>query len=655
MSKIPTFTIGQLFSLSDCYVIPVYQRNYAWGEKEINQLIQDIFDYAFDEQKSNQDYYIGTLVVYERGMDHEILFETIDGQQRLTTLSLVLSALHREFRGSIKNPISYNFSLEFDSRKKSSATLKVLTQDSEKVQYIYNTAYNISIQKGYELVLKSLKALLNNAPKVDEFYQYLTNKVRIVRVSVPEKTDLNHYFEIMNNRGEQLEKHEILKAELLGLLKEDDRASYVFNRIWEACSDMERYVQYGFSPSQRDHLFGNVLNSKEQHWAVLNATSFEEVCGKIYSSESIKTKDVAEAAIDHADGSMSILDIIGSSQDFAQNSNHIEEAPERFTSVVNFPNFLLHVLRILTRKDISLDDKRLLSLFDEALETYPSKEAKIKFVHQFGFALLKCKFLFDHYIIKREFIREKEQWSLKRLKWYKGDKVSYVNTFGENSIEHTDVLMLLAMFHVSTPTMVYKHWLNAALLHLYDQEGTISSSYYKKQLENLAKAYVFDRYLKKDEPVDFYDIIYKNDFKSMHYSPHWDDHNLANLDCGTYVENFIFNYLDYILWVTIYKRKGDFEFTSRSSVEHYYPRNPIAKEYQIDPTVCDMFGNLCLISQSKNSRLSNLLPSGKKDFYKDSKVPIDSLKQKRMMRGDQWAEEEIKEETKELKKIILNF
>ena len=55
--------------------------------------------------------------------------------------------------------------------------------------------------------------------------------------------DLNHYFEVMNSRGEQLEKHEIVKAKLSEQLIGDDVAMEKFCRIWEACSDMCFYIQ----------------------------------------------------------------------------------------------------------------------------------------------------------------------------------------------------------------------------------------------------------------------------------------------------------------------------------------------------------------------------------------------------------------------------
>jgi uncharacterized protein with ParB-like and HNH nuclease domain len=57
---------------------------------------------------------------------------------------------------------------------------------------------------------------------IDEFCNYFFEKVTILRILVPEDTDLNHYFEIMNSRGEQLEKHEILKAKMLEVLEDDN-------------------------------------------------------------------------------------------------------------------------------------------------------------------------------------------------------------------------------------------------------------------------------------------------------------------------------------------------------------------------------------------------------------------------------------------------
>jgi len=623
---IPSFSIKDLFENNDSYIIPIYQRNYTWGQGEITQLIQDVCDYAFDIEKSKTNYYIGTLVVYERHIDGNIFFETIDGQQRLTTLNILLNALHRIF--NIENKIKYNLDLSFDSRKKSTETLAVINNhNNESISFISNKEYNLNIKQRYFDAEKVLRRFLNSTEKIKIFYSYLTKNVNIVRVSVPEETDLNHYFEIMNNRGEQLEKHEILKANMLEILKDDLKLSYAFNTVWEACADMERYVQYGFTTEQRDLVFTN------NNWNNLKLISLESIAEHIYDNSK-----------DYTNGELNIQAIITHKGTFEVNSGEKEDAPERFNSVINFSNFLLHVLRVQTKTNVALDDKRLIDSFDVYLK---NADSKVQFVKDFGFNLLKIKHLFDQYIIKREFIREKDQWSLKKMKWYSGNKVSYVNTFENDESLNKEVLMLLSMFHVSTPTLVYKHWLNASLYYLFYQTE-IKSTAYIKFLQNLAQSYLFDRYTANGEPIDYFDIIYKNNALSINKLTK--NYNFDDLDTGTAVENFIFNYLDYILWK---ENKENFEFTFRSSVEHYYPQNPISKEHKIDKSIYDLFGNLCLISSSKNSRLSNYMPSAKKDHY--YKVGADSLKQQEMMKEINWAEEEIINHSDTMKEILKNF
>ena len=105
-------SVGDLFKGGErcVYEIPIYQRNYAWGKEEIEALIQDVYDaYKQDAQKV---YYIGTLVTFHKG---DRVYEVIDGQQRLTTLRLILHALEI---AQVQNRLTYR------ARKKSDDTLK---------------------------------------------------------------------------------------------------------------------------------------------------------------------------------------------------------------------------------------------------------------------------------------------------------------------------------------------------------------------------------------------------------------------------------------------------------------------------------------------------------------------------------------------------
>ena len=83
-SKPITLSIKELLS-GESYVIPTYQRNYAWGVDELAQLIQDVADYASENPTGR--YYIGTLVVFPRKNDEgAVIYETVDGQQLDTRL-----------------------------------------------------------------------------------------------------------------------------------------------------------------------------------------------------------------------------------------------------------------------------------------------------------------------------------------------------------------------------------------------------------------------------------------------------------------------------------------------------------------------------------------------------------------------------------------
>ena len=103
------------------YQIPIYQRNYAWEDTEINDLVKDIMDSVGKKTV----YYIGTLVTYKRG---ENVFEVIDGQQRLTTINLILNALD-------KTPIN---TLTYTARQVSKDTIKNLS----KLPEVYDKGIN---------------------------------------------------------------------------------------------------------------------------------------------------------------------------------------------------------------------------------------------------------------------------------------------------------------------------------------------------------------------------------------------------------------------------------------------------------------------------------------------------------------------------------
>ncbi|PWL23532.1 MAG: hypothetical protein DCO96_15875 [Fluviicola sp. XM-24bin1] len=690
---IEVLSISALFSGDSKYIIPLYQRNYAWGESQIEQLVQDIFDAALEDNErlrkdpfaAHKVYYLGSLVVFERREGTRVIYETIDGQQRLTTLNILLSVLKNQYPDLLTaageadaEPI-----LTFKSRESSERTIETLYKYGAEVR---REQLNGQMLQAYEILIRSLGKLKEG--ELVTFVNYLFNFVRILRIEVPEQTDLNHYFEVMNNRGEQLEKHEILKAKFLNALsfiddqtnqltEDSKKARSTFSQIWDACSQMDRYVQYRISNmSARVGIFG-------PNWSDYPKT-FEDASAFLGGSNSDSGQDVNKKEGETKKNS--ILEIIGRPK--VNRPDEVEEHDENlmyFTPVVSFSNFLLHVLRIFTvgdsdiRINVQLDDKKLIQEFDRWIfNLQESDEQKAQRAKDFASTLLRCKYLFDQYIVKRVYRAGRDNWGVIRLQKRDGKNEAYYrSTFGdEEAVKgvNDQLTMILSMFHVSFPQTIYKHWLTGALNYLYrtaESTNEIVAEKYLNYLERMSDAFFYDRFVDREQ--DYYQIVFENlireDGNYLVNTQMEKEDVLHNLDIGTKVQNFIFNRLDYRLWLDFDKYRteiddlddefGDpkianFEFNFRSSVEHYSPQHPMYDKKPIENL--NDFGNLCLISASKNSEVSNYPFKRKREHYREVSLAegrkIDSLKQLLMMCYANWDEETVKDHQEKMIEVL---
>ncbi|MHB9833317.1 DUF262 domain-containing protein [Paraburkholderia terrae] len=657
-ARVHPFFIRNLLQSDARYLVPMYQRNYAWGEGEIKQLVQDVFDYQQKSAASGhpQTYYVGTLVVFER---EDRRYEVIDGQQRFTTLSLLANWLKARAASIVDMSWYQHINLDFESRPISTNTFKALWQ-GVKPHELRGDAYNEGLVNGYELIGKALSELKLSGGALADFCNYLFDHVQISRIEVPPDTDLNHFFEVLNSRGEQLEKHEVVKARLMNTLHKisdpelREQSLNAMALVWDACSNMERYVQYGFTPAERHRVFG------ENHWGNFTPANFDELA---------KSLDLREGATSNERKLSDILSDVA--QDSGQKKDEEAAGAERFNSVINFSNFSLHVLRVVSREPgtsegVPLDDKQLIDQFEQRL-----LKRGVVAVQEFIYALLKCKYLFDQFILKREFAQGSDSWSLKRLRWYSEKSVSYVNTFDEDEggFDGTNrqILMLLSAFHVSTPTLVYKHWLNGALRYLFDAHVAdvfMDATNYLHHLEELARRFVFQRFLAQGEGRSYYAMIYGDDGSThANESDNVDSAEIRKkIRFDTIENNFVFNFLDYLLWHRDRKENETtrrFEFTFRSSVEHFSPQHPMDGYEPMHGDSLHAFGNLCLISHSKNSRLSNFQPRQKQEQFEASlkKHQIDSLKLLAMLtlmkKNNDWTGREVDQHEREMLDLLL--
>lgn len=633
-------TIEALFATGH-YVVPRYQRNYAWGEAEIGQLIQDVRDSA----EGTKDYYIGTLVVDERDKATQ-RYAVIDGQQRHTTLLILLSVLKNTFGQKLATETydaeskpgitilgqlsSLRINLEYDCRERAQKTLESLFH--EKTLHDPEP----SVTSAYAICERLLRSEVNESA-LPGFTKYLLKQVRVVRHAVPENTDLNHYFEVMNTRGEQLEKHEVLKARLMSKLDVSDKIGReAFALVWDACADMKRHVQYAMPAPFRKALYEGDLQR------------FPDNFDQLRKAFVASGKDAE--ILNGSERTRTILDCLNNASAVNSNAGNEDSGrSEHFGSVINFPNFLLQVLRVQCVENhqgdiISLDDKALLRIFDDPFVADMDCAAGVQ---DFLLLLLRLRMLLDRFVVKPE--REESDWSLKCLKWTSKDALSYENTFGKSE-EQDRIIHLLAMFHVTFPSQSNKHWLTGILLYLHRTATTgIGGQDYLRFLEEYDSHLFFGHFSKAGR-----------EYKELSIQPLTGGAELDpdRLHKGTQVHNHAFNRLDYLIWkvnqlgVTEGPLKLDskitaldkFRFAFRSSVEHHFPRHPgegISVAWATNASRLanglDDFGNLCLISHNTNSSLNNALPAEKKKRILESKT-IESLKQRLMIKAEAWGE-----------------
>lgn len=625
-------SISQLFCAdsSATYEIPIYQRNYAWEEDQIKTLIQDVYDACKSTVEHPSTYYIGTLVSFDKG---DRTYEVIDGQQRLTTIYIILKAL--KLSESIKSHITYR------ARKRSKDTLQHLGESLEAIDA------EESIVNGFTVAQNAIKDIAGE--ESSKFAEYFRDQVHIIHYRVPKDVDLNHYFEVMNSRGEQLEMHEIVKAKMCSLLHSKEAMSK-FNSVWEACSNMNMYIQQMY---KGESIFGDDLTQYPE-------VDFDDLPDND-SSQSGRPLRIEDFMEGYDEDKM-----IGDSDD----------EDDKFEPIIDFSNFLLIVLKITRMSetgfdyaDFSLDDKALIKEFAPEKVTLDEH-----FVKTFATNLLKAKYLLDNYIVHHTNEREQEETNPWQLEVYfkENGKGNTKNLARDNNVQN-EIVQLLSMFEVTFSAHQRKNYLFYCLLFLFDNREPQA---YLAFLRSLADKYFYDIYLSSKSlnainnrpiPNSFDQVMLRKgkvyterestapDFISIYG-------NGSEVCKG--IQLYVFNYTDYRLWKfyadyirggklregdeerrKFFSRLGcgdfglkafnDFYFSrTRKSLEHFYPQAKAGEEKLLSAAQINCFGNFAMIGADANSRGSNWNPVAKIDFYKDGKfdqVSVASLKLRIMM------------------------
>lgn len=244
--------LDQTFSTT-VYFIDFYQRDYKWTEEPVKRLLDDVF-YQFDEayqkhfelepNKENINarypwYYLNTYVTNTVGGRVFV----VDGQQRLTTLTLILlklltkaKSLNSKTTGWLERKIAGYSGTEHEfwmNHVRHRHVLEALMAGNDPADISPHTGITAAnMVKNYQLISADLDSRLKTQHQFETFVHYFLFRLVLINLSV-ETTHVPMVFEVINDRGVRLKPYEILKGKLLGQIDKVELDSGKYNELWE--------------------------------------------------------------------------------------------------------------------------------------------------------------------------------------------------------------------------------------------------------------------------------------------------------------------------------------------------------------------------------------------------------------------------------------
>ncbi|WP_084555264.1 DUF262 domain-containing protein [[Phormidium ambiguum] IAM M-71] len=334
-------TLGKLFN--DFYIVPSYQREYVWEEKQVSEFFQDIYDeFSASDSSSSSEYFIGSIIVCMR-LDG--LYEVIDGQQRMTTAYLVLCAV-RDYLEKLKpgesiellksqiastdidnegnNIFRYRITLQY---RDSCGVLEKIAQQDKLNSQIPETRSSQNIINAYELIISLLERQFSendaSLQTVKKFYAYFNKNVKLVRVKTASVADALRVFATINNRGLSLNPIDLVKN--LMFMKADKKEYDHIAKQWKkiidtlfiAKEDPMRFIRYFIlsryevDTLRREEIFRWFLNEKNRKLYENQPTAFVD-----------SMLDAAKAYVNFTEGK----DVQGKNNRYLENIQHLSSA-----------------------------------------------------------------------------------------------------------------------------------------------------------------------------------------------------------------------------------------------------------------------------------------------------------------------------------------
>lgn len=230
--------LDHVFSNAYFYEIPTYQRPYSWETEQVGELLDDLLNAM--ERNDQEPYFLGSIVLIKDEMDSKS--EVIDGQQRLTTLSMLFCVLRDLAAGAIQGGLDARVRQAGDSLLGTPARFRVNLRMLDRKFFQDNVQnpdsldqFLIKDKAGFDTdsqkqILDNVKYLNDKLKELGEetrerLARYIVRYCYLVVVATEDKSSAYRIFSVMNDRGMALSPTDILKADVVGAMQtpEDER------------------------------------------------------------------------------------------------------------------------------------------------------------------------------------------------------------------------------------------------------------------------------------------------------------------------------------------------------------------------------------------------------------------------------------------------
>lgn len=234
--------LSGIFADNHIYEIPKYQRPYSWNEDNVSELISDVAD-AFESNLT--EYFIGSIITIEKGKK---IYDIVDGQQRLTTLTLIFAALRNQILNETAKAEIQKKILPINALTDEPEQPRLKVRNKEHLFFYEHILLGKPLDKDHILAeiehkfIVNLATIENYFKEKDETYlkkyaNYLLQNVYVVFVNTDSFESAYRLFNVLNARGLSLSNGDLLKNQLFGIANSEIEQSKV-EQYWNQLEDV---------------------------------------------------------------------------------------------------------------------------------------------------------------------------------------------------------------------------------------------------------------------------------------------------------------------------------------------------------------------------------------------------------------------------------